>query len=77
MEGHNMADIDAILLRMVSVPQIDNKYSEKNARADFAMQRMSILTIRMRNVFNASYPSKERSFLAESRALALVISGSL
>jgi hypothetical protein len=77
MEDHNAADIDAMLLRTVSVPQIDNNYSEKNERADSAMQRMSILTIKMRNVFNASCPSKERSFLAESRALALAISVNL
>jgi hypothetical protein len=76
-EDHNAADIDAMLLRTVSVPQIDNNCSEKNERADSATQRMSILTIKTRNVFNASCPSKERSFLAESQVLALVINVNL
>jgi hypothetical protein len=76
-EVHSGGDIDAMLLRMVSAPQIDNSYSEKNEHADSAMQRMSILTIKMRNGFNASCLSKGRLFLAESRALALAISANL
>ena len=70
-------DTGAIALRMASVPPIDSKYNEKNVHAGFAMQRMSILIIKMRSVFNDSYPSRERSFRAESQALAPAIKGSL
>ncbi len=79
MEGRSMEeeDIDAILLRTASVPQIVSKYNGKKELADSAMQRMSILTIKMRNVYNDSCLNRERLFRAESPALALAIKGSL
>ncbi len=70
-------DIGAIILRTASVPQIDSKYNEKNGHAGSVMQKMSILIIKMRSVFNDSYPSRERSFRVESPALAPAIKGSL
>jgi hypothetical protein len=76
-EDRNAADIDAMLHRTVSVPQTANNCSGKNARADSAMQRMSILIIKTRNAYNGLCLSKERSFLVESLALALVISVNL
>jgi hypothetical protein len=72
-EVHNAADIDVTLLPTVSVPRIDNNCNAKNAHADSVMLRMSILTIKMRNVFSALCPSKGKLFRAESLALALDI----
>jgi hypothetical protein len=77
MAHRNMAVIGAMHLQTASALPIGSKYSEKNELADFAMQRMFILIIKMKNVFNDSYPNKERSFRAESQAHALVINGSL
>ena len=67
-EAAEVVDIGEMLLQMVSDQRIASNNSGRNDHADSAIQKMCISITRMKNVFSASFPNKEKL----SRAVLLV-----